>query len=698
VSSVSVLGGTIQARRVLRTLAVCLLLALISTQAGRLLLESLAGPTVWKNFFYIRWLQPPVWIAFWCMVLMPREARALFGIGKADRTIALILALAVFLTSAAILTSGADLAFELGASARLKRDIVLERAWATNVLILFSAYALVFAVTSKMAAAQLIVTPAYILLCLCTLAKIGYMHSAVQPLDLLRLPEFMPLFRGFFGTGMLVATIAAVGLWVVGLVALRRIKPWPISPAGRASVGVASLLVLLGLPLLFYLAPSLAPADRLLTLLGAPEIQHRDRARTNGVLFTFVSEIPTAFVVRPPHYSAEIVARALRAHQSPAAMDSQHSTRSHVDLILYVVESFMDPDDLGFHYTSDPIPNVRALSKSQISGYGIVPERFGGSANTEFEALTGMSMTFLPQGSLPFRQYIRHPLPSLPRVLGDLGFRTTAIQADAKYYYNREQVYDLLGFQHVVWLNDTPGVERAVRPGWPSDNAVVQAVIDANHGPHPFFTFAFPSSTHSPYTSGVYRDSDLGVVGPASDGEGEVKEYVNTLRVADHAIGKLVEYFRHQPDSTIIAILGDHLAPLSGNALRPFFAHLSGLPEAERARRTRRVPLLVWANFRLPRQNSEMSINALPAFLLEKMRLSPPGFLAVTDEVLRRVPVMTSYLQGPHGEIWSWDSLPAPERTLLLDYRLLQYDLLLGKHYALRPDISTSERGPRATR
>ena len=142
-----------------------------------------------------------------------------------------------------------------------------------------------------------------------------------------------------------------------------------------------------------------------------------------------------------------------------------------MNLILYVVESFMDPDDLGLHYTSDPIPNIHALRKAQVGGYGIVPELFGGSANTEFEVLTGMTMSFLPVGSLPFRQFIRHPLPSLPRALGDLGFATTAVQADAKYYYNREQAYDLLGFQHVVWLNDVPGRRArgpaglAVRPG-----------------------------------------------------------------------------------------------------------------------------------------------------------------------------------------------------------------------------------------
>jgi hypothetical protein len=102
----------------------------------------------------------------------------------------------------------------------------------------------------------------------------------------------------------------------------------------------------------------------------------------------------------------------------------------------------------------------------------------------------------------------------------------------------------------------------------------------------------------------------------------------------------------------------------------------------------------VWANFDLPREEEELSINALPSFLLEKMRIPPTGFLAVTAAVRRKVPVVGSYVQGANGHIWDPDSLPGEERALLEDYRLLQYDLLLGKQYALRDSVL--ERAPYA--
>jgi hypothetical protein len=102
-----------------------------------------------------------------------------------------------------------------------------------------------------------------------------------------------------------------------------------------------------------------------------------------------------------------------------------------------------------------------------------------------------------------------------------------------------------------------------------------------------------------------------------------------------------------------------------------------------------RVPLLVWANFALPREEKELSINAFPSYLLEKMSISPAGFLAVTDAVRLKVPVLArSYVQRADGNMWEPDSLPGEERAVVEDYRLLQYDLLLGKQYSLRNSVS----------
>jgi hypothetical protein len=440
-------------------------------------------------------------------------------------------------------------------------------------------------------------------------------------------------------------------------------------------------LILLTFPLAYAAAPHQPAVKAFLARLGVASDQHREEARSYGFLLSFLAELPSIFVSAPENYSPAAVANTLKKYQPPAALPK---TQPGVNLVIYLVESFMDPNDLHWHYSSDPIAHVHALQEGHISGYGIVPEEFGGSANTEFELLTGMTRSLLPQGSTPYRQYLRRPIPSLPRTLKGLGYATTAIQADPRYYYDRENAYRYLGFDRSVWLREMPGVKRS-RAGWPLDDDVVNAIIEASHQSRPFFVFAFPSSTHSPYNSGLYRNSDLDVLDQRMGaGHDEIKEYINALRDADRAIARLTDYFEHQPDSTIIAILGDHVPPLSGTALRAFTTNLSGMSEPERVRRLHRVPLLVWANFTLPAEKQELSTNALPAFLLEKMKIPRSGLFAITDAVRRKLPVVGQYVRAADGSVWNRDSLPVPDHILLEDYALLQYDLLLGKQYSLK--------------
>jgi hypothetical protein len=666
-------------RPLARRLGLALCLTLLSSYAGMRLLTPRLAPATWLDFFYLRWVGPVALAAVWCAALLPRETRALLRSAGRDPAIAPLPQLAFFLASAALLVSAGDLSFYWEGSSpildRMKEEVILPRAWATTTLLLFSGYALVFAITRRAAAALLLVSPLYAVFCLACLLKIEYLHSSVQPLDLINLPEFLPLFPSFFGVAGVAATVIGFGLWIYALVATRRLEPTRMSARRRWSVGTLSLAVLVAVPTLFQVSETKPQAKAIIVRLGAPDEQHRELARLHGFLVSFLSQLPAAAVSPPSHYSAATIAKILSRYPPPA---TPLVPASRVNLIVYLVESLVDPEDLGLRYTSDPIPKMRALMRTGVSGHAFVPERFSGSANTEFELLTGMSRSFLPEGSVPYRQYVRHPLPSLPRLLRGLGYATIAIQADPKYWYDRDRAYPLMGFERAVWLRSGPGVERAPRGAWVSDQELVRSIIETSREGRPFFAFAFPSSTHSPYNFGAFAGSDLDVVGLPQPEAGELKEYINALRVADQAIGALAEYFRGRPEPTIIVVLGDHLPPLSERALRPFFSRLAALPEAEQAWRMRRVPLLVWSNRPLPPEAAELSTSLLPSYLLEKMGVPASGLFAVTDDVRRKLPVLPAHAAAGGADV--------SEQAIVEDYRLVQYDFLLGRQFGLKGD------------
>ena len=236
-------------RRLLNKLGLGLLLSVISTHILMLLL----APAAWDKFFYLRYLSPPVFIWFWCTALLSRETNAIYRIAENTRILAPLPPVVILLAVAAFLVSCSDLALQFGVTSgsALHQSFIQKNAWVTNILILFGAYSLAFAATSKVSTALLFVSPFYLVLGLATLVKLKYMHAAVTPLDLISIPEFLPLFRSFFGTGVLAATVCGLVAWIVALVAFQRIQPYRTPLVVRWSIGVFSLVVLLAVPAIY---------------------------------------------------------------------------------------------------------------------------------------------------------------------------------------------------------------------------------------------------------------------------------------------------------------------------------------------------------------------------------------------------------------------------------------------------------------
>jgi len=96
------------------------------------------------------------------------------------------------------------------------------------------------------------------------------------------------------------------------------------------------------------------------------------------------------------------------------------------------------------------------------------------------------------------------------------------------------------------------------------------------------------------------------------------------------------------------------------------------------------VPLLIWSNFSTSRDKLEMSLNALPPYLLTRMGIEPRGFLGFVNEVRSQLPVLSSFVQDATGSQWLLDAVPDRYQELIRAYELLQYDILLGEQYSLR--------------
>jgi hypothetical protein len=211
-------------RGVLRRLGCALLLGFMSAAISKQIMNPLLAPLTWYDFWFVRQLVVPVFVGIWCVALLPGETRRLVRAAGTHPAVAPFPQLALFGAAAAVLVSCTDLAFQFadwsGPEALIATDQITPMAWVTNTLLLFSAFALVFAVTARVGIALVAVGSLYTGWAVVNQVKLQYMHVPVQPLDVILIPELLPLIPRFFGGEALVGVVAAVticiGVLVIG--------------------------------------------------------------------------------------------------------------------------------------------------------------------------------------------------------------------------------------------------------------------------------------------------------------------------------------------------------------------------------------------------------------------------------------------------------------------------------------------------
>lgn len=143
-------------------------------------------------------------------------------------------------------------------------------------------------------------------------------------------------------------------------------------------------------------------------------------------------------------------------------------------------ESFSDLTTYleGYETSTDPMPYVRSLMKrgDVVSGTCAVSSDMGtGTANSEFEFLTGNSMAYF-KGNTPYVQFIDAETPSLASLLAGRGYSTMAMHAYERAGYNRVKVYDRFGFETYKGIEDFD-VDLDYARGYPTDEPNYRQLI-----------------------------------------------------------------------------------------------------------------------------------------------------------------------------------------------------------------------------
>jgi len=417
----------------------------------------------------------------------------------------------------------------------------------------------------------------------------------------------------------------------------------------------------------------------------------------NGFLFSSLYlSLQRKPITEPPGYRPSTIAQIVQAHQQTISEVSE----KHPDVIIFFIEAFADPRHMSVATNQDPIPNFRRLAASHLSGMVVSPEMGGRSANPEFELLSGLSMRFMPNKAVPYMDHLDRPIPALAREFKRHGYQTTAWHVASLDFFNYNKVYPMMGFDHKRTLWQQPGVELDVAGRYPSDMALVRAIIDTTeNSDQPQFIFSFANATHGFWTYDAYDDGPIEVTGDyVGGGQATLNTYLNALHTADQAIGQLIAHYQQSEQPTVILVMGDHQPSLpefrqhlvvehfnqhkpgktvrSQKQLKRFFTRQLKYmdPEDPLAQglylQSHQVPYLIWRNFASAHRAEDSAMYLLGSQLLSAAQLQKSPLYNLLSAIDEQLPV-----------IHKRSVLRAQDVPLMQAYELLQYDIMAGEQH-----------------
>lgn len=369
------------------------------------------------------------------------------------------------------------------------------------------------------------------------------------------------------------------------------------------------------------------------------------------------------------------------------------------NIIMIMCEAFTDlPNDDAFTYSEEenPIAFYNSLSARDdtISGHLIVSNTGAGTANTEFDVLTGMMTNRIGEGTTSAFRVVHRDTDSIPRALSEAGYRTFFMHPGDNWFYNRESVYSYLGIQDQVFKDHFGAGDY--KGSWISDEAFARVLTDSleeREADTPLFTYSVTIQNHQAYNAAKY-----GFLPPAvqtqrplsAEASETLAVYFEGLRDSDAMLEKVTAYLQEQEEPYLLVFFGDHQPNLGSDAQA--YRELGCYPESLDDVRSRlsqyMVPFLIWGNDAF---QSQQNLTAVAQELGDDLTISShylgaltcqvagfeglDGYVDYLNELRQELPVCSVYGYRTADGIWREELPPELEEKENLRWHWQYYRL-----------------------
>ena len=319
------------------------------------------------------------------------------------------------------------------------------------------------------------------------------------------------------------------------------------------------------------------------------------------------------------------------------------------NIIFVQLESFFDVQTVEYLKCSeDPIPYFRSLMENYSSGAFKVPSVGAGTANTEFETISGMNMRYFGPGEYPHKTILKKTTcDSVPYALKDIGYNTHAIHNNKATFYSRVDVFPNLGFETYT-SKEYMDISNQTPNGWLKDDVLVGAVLDclqSTEGQDYVFTISVQGHGDYP-TKKILKDPVITVSGsPTKRKDNQWEYYVNQIHEMDQFVEDLINAVDSLGEESVIVFYGDHLPTMD-------------LTEEDVTNRYLfDTSYVIWDNIGLEKKDQTLCAYQIGAEVLDQLGIHNG--------------TMVQYHQNRRGT-----------RDYQYDMQMLQYDMLYGEGYS----------------
>lgn len=407
--------------------------------------------------------------------------------------------------------------------------------------------------------------------------------------------------------------------------------------------------------------------------------------RENGFVNGYISNISNDVMVMPEGYSKESVQAIMEKYQAQADtfnIQSKYDNFHDISVVYILSESLSNPQRVnGVEIEENSLPFISDPKGKSLQGLMVSPVYGGTTANTEFEVLTGLSMKYLASGSIiPFKSIIPE-FEKFPGIVKDYLRDNPYGKAISLHSYNdklfkRPEVYEKLGFDQCYFDADMIHQDPLFDSTYISDKSTFNEALAYLSQDGSQFMNVVTMQNHSPFTDkydalypGVSVETDPNL-------EESLAAYTQGIHYSDQAIEEFIQAVSQMDKKVMVVYYGDHLPGLYNSLLDenkdPFDLYTTDF--------------FIYKNFDQDHRQmakeqvvSASSLNAL-THLYAGVELSP---LHILNLKINQQAVGGSALNYKTKEGTQQYLDLSPElQSMIEEYKMIQYDILVGENYS----------------